>query len=376
MPSSPRLRLLTADTGGGHRAAANAIAASVERLRPDVTVEILDVFGAARGPARHMPAWYAWVMGWPRLWLTMFRALDGRRRRHLMWAPLTLMEPDWFRQVVVRGSHDALVILHPAFPTCASLWASREASRPAVCTVVTDPVSGHASWFEGKVDLMVVSTERAAARARTLGVDEDRLAIIDHPVHPRVPTLSKSREALRERYRWQGASVVLCTGGGDASQTLFEVVTALRAIKDARIVVVCGRNEALRRKLGDIAGVEALGFVDDLPERMAAADIVVSKAGPSTVAEAGAVGTPLVIYGYMPGQEDGNLDWVVERGWGCVALGSGKVRAAVEGLLADTDGLRRRRKTALAAAAQPSASCRIAALLLERAQEVFDARNR
>ena len=201
-------------------------------------------------------------------------------------------------------------------------------------------------------------------------------ALADHPVHPRIPALSRQRDDLRRRYGWSDRKVVLCTGGGDAAGTLSTVAAALRENTDAHVVVVCGRNQALRKALSAIDGLEVLGFVDDLPERMAAADVVVTKAGPSTLAEAGAVGTPVVVYDHMPGQEVGNLQWVTSRGWGRVADQLAQVAPQVNAWLDDVDARRALRDRAQAKAGSPTASDRIARLLLERARDAYQARAR
>ena len=62
-----------------------------------------------------------------------------------------------------------------------------------------------------------------------------------------------------------------------------------------------------------------LGFVDHMPELMRACDLVVTKAGPGAIAEALATGVPLIITGFLPGQESPNVDFVVESGIGAFA---------------------------------------------------------
>jgi 1,2-diacylglycerol 3-beta-galactosyltransferase len=57
-----------------------------------------------------------------------------------------------------------------------------------------------------------------------------------------------------------------------------------------------------------------LGFRNDVPELMRAADLLVTKAGPGTLAEASVAEVPVVVYDYVPGQERGNLDWVRTNG--------------------------------------------------------------
>ena len=89
-----------------------------------------------------------------------------------------------------------------------------------------------------------------------------------------------------------------------------------------QLVVVCGRNEKLRRRLHELEAqtpMLILGFVDYMPELMRACDLVVTKAGPGAIAEALATGVPLVITGFLPGQESPNVDFVVESGIGAFA---------------------------------------------------------
>jgi 1,2-diacylglycerol 3-beta-galactosyltransferase len=62
--------------------------------------------------------------------------------------------------------------------------------------------------------------------------------------------------------------------------------------------------------------VLGLGFVSNMADYMVAADILVSKAGPGTIAEAAAVGLPVMLTSFLPGQEAGNVDFVLENGFG------------------------------------------------------------
>ncbi|TMG61416.1 MAG: glycosyltransferase [Chloroflexi bacterium] len=89
-----------------------------------------------------------------------------------------------------------------------------------------------------------------------------------------------------------------------------------------QLAVVCGRNEKLRRRLYELevsTPMLVFGFVDYMPELMRACDLVVTKAGPGAIAEALATGLPLVITGFLPGQESPNVDFVVESGIGAFA---------------------------------------------------------
>ena len=89
-----------------------------------------------------------------------------------------------------------------------------------------------------------------------------------------------------------------------------------------QLIVVCGRNERLRGHLSRLRYATptlVLGFIDNMPELMRASDVAVTKAGPGAIVEALATGLPLIITGYLPGQETPNVDFVVGSGFGMYA---------------------------------------------------------
>jgi UDP-N-acetylglucosamine:LPS N-acetylglucosamine transferase len=136
------------------------------------------------------------------------------------------------------------------------------------------------------------------------------------------------------------------------------------------LVVVCGRNETLKAKLEDLAHslptpVTVLGFTDRIPELMRAADLLVTKAGPGTLAEANAAQLPVVVYDYVPGQERGNVDFVRHNGIGEVAINSAaEVVRAVERLVKNDARLAQMRHNQELVAPKRS-SRRIAALIAQ-----------
>src|SRR5205823_8447529 len=82
------------------------------------------------------------------------------------------------------------------------------------------------------------------------------------------------------------------------------------------LVVVCGRNDMLRRSVDRLSArmsVRALGFTDTVADLMRAADVLVTKAGGLTLAEAFCSGVAVVVTDALPGQEAGNLEYVMRR---------------------------------------------------------------
>jgi hypothetical protein len=209
-------------------------------------------------------------------------------------------------------------------------------------TVVTDLIDLHRGWALPDADLVVVPTEQAAEAVRDLGVPTERVQLLGLPVDLRFrPPAPGERQALRRRFGLEeGRPTLLVLGGGDGSGKMLQKVRALAwGAHEWQVIAVCGRNEKLRRRLSRVhfsTPTAVLGFVDNMPALMRAADLVVTKAGPGAIAESLATGVALVLTGYLPGQETANVRFVTAAGFGLYAPRRDELREAVERLLSDS----------------------------------------
>jgi 1,2-diacylglycerol 3-beta-galactosyltransferase len=131
------------------------------------------------------------------------------------------------------------------------------------------------------------------------------------------------------------------------------------------LAIVAGRNESLRARLSAVnwqIPTFVYGFERRMPEMMQAADLLVTKAGPGTVMEAINAGLPLVLYSRLPGQEDGNVDYVVEEGIGVWAPGASNTARAVQRWLQNPAAMARATETCRQLA-RPQAAFEIAEIL-------------
>jgi 1,2-diacylglycerol 3-beta-galactosyltransferase len=158
--------------------------------------------------------------------------------------------------------------------------------------------------------------------------------------------------------------------GGEGGGKLLPTTLALAKSRlPFHLVVVTGRNAALKTKLEELAPtlptpMTVLGFRNDVPELMRAADLLVTKAGPGAIAEASIAEVPVVVYDFVPGQERGNLDYVRTNGIGVVALTAAEVVASVTRIVHNQERLvaMRARQTSIA---PRGSSRRIAELIAE-----------
>ena len=136
-----------------------------------------------------------------------------------------------------------------------------------------------------------------------------------------------------------------------------------------QLVIVTGRNKELRKQLEQHPWqipVQIYGFVTDMPDFMRASDVLISKAGPGTISEAFIAGLPVILYSKMPGQEDGNVDFVVVEGAGVWAPQPHQAVATLR-IWLDQPETRAAASANALRLARPDASRRIARLLVQKA---------
>jgi 1,2-diacylglycerol 3-beta-galactosyltransferase len=372
-----RALLLISDTGGGHRSAANAIAAALQERGPSDPFEtrIEDVAAHCAFPLTQLGLGYSMALRYaPPVYGALYYATNGRRRYRALVRFCEPLYRERLRDLFVDYQPDVIISVHPLL-NHAALRARDDAhmAHVPVVTVITDLGKVHESWLVPNADAVVVPAREVHQRALSRGVPTTRLHLLGHPIHPKFDDVVGSKAKLRAQLGLPPAEtpVVMLMAGGEGGGKLLSTARALaKARLPIELVVVCGRNESLVQKLGELAPslptpMHVLGFTDKIPEYFRAVDLLVTKAGPGTLAEANAAQLPVVVYDYVPGQERGNVDFVRRNDLGAIALtGASAVVAAVRSLIGQPDRLEAIRRNQESVAPVRS-SRRIAALISE-----------
>lgn len=368
-----RALLLISDTGGGHRSAANAIVAALEEDGSYET-RIEDVAAHCAFPLTQLGLGYSMALRYaPPVYGALYYATNGRRRYRALVRFCEPLYRERLRDLFISYKPDVIVSVHPLL-NHAALRARDDArmQHVPVVTVITDLGKVHESWLVANADAVVVPAREVYQRALSRGVPPARLHLLGHPIHPKFDDVTGSKANLRKALGLPlDVPIVMLMAGGEGGGKLLSTALALaRAKLPIELVVVCGRNESLAQKLGELAKslpapVHVLGFTDKIPEYFRAVDLLVTKAGPGTLAEANAAQLPVIVYDYVPGQERGNVDFVRHNGLGLIALtGSRAVVSAVRSLIDQPDRLEMIRHNQEVVAPRRS-SRRIAALISE-----------
>jgi processive 1,2-diacylglycerol beta-glucosyltransferase len=259
-----------------------------------------------------------------------------------------------------------------------SAYKNEFADAPPVVAIVTD-FAVHRFWMHANIDRYVVATVAMRDALVRRGLRPDAISVSGIPVRGEFVPSGESRAKLSERLHLPpGRQVVLLMGGGLG---IAPIERMLRALKPVRVpivaVVVAGKNARISRRLTETADsvsfpIRALPFVENVYDYMHAADVLVTKPGGLTTAEALVAQVPLVICKPLPGQEERNARVLIEAGAAVRARRLDELAKMVESLLAD----RSRREAMLAAGGRlrrPNAAAeaaRMIALVAESRKEI------
>jgi 1,2-diacylglycerol 3-beta-galactosyltransferase len=319
----PKILFLFSDTGGGHRSAAEAIIEAINLEFPgQFDTEMVDIFRNAPSPLHLAIPTYPMFAQMPSIWEISYSLFDGRRRVIVANSVLTPYVRQYYEKLIDAHPCDLIVSCHPVpISSFIDILEQKGSNRPPFLTVVTDLVTTPAFWYDRRSDKIVVPTEYAKQRGLFLGMREEQFEVIGLPVADRFTHPDGDKRALRERLGWpQDLPIILIVGGGEGMGPIGKNALAIdKARLPAGLVVICGRNKRLKERLENhewSIPSYIYGFVREMPDFMAAADVLVTKAGPGTISEAFISGIPLILYSRMPGQEDGNVAYVMEEGAG------------------------------------------------------------
>jgi 1,2-diacylglycerol 3-beta-galactosyltransferase len=324
-----RILILMSDTGGGHRASAQALKAAFDELYPDrFQIDIIDLISDYLiWPLNQLPKMYPFFSNdAPWAWKLLYNSNSTASWGNALSFFGSKVSIGRVRGAFEKFKPDLIISVHPLLQT-VSLWAMQGMpQRIPFVTVVTDLSTGHPLWFNPGVDACYVASEYTVGLAKQAGLRPDQIHLFGLPIRPAFSHPTRPKPELRKLLGMDASlPAALLIGGGEGVGPVEQIAAELSKSLSAgsqplgQVVVICGRNREMEERLAARQWpipVVVKGFVDNMPDWMAACDCVVTKAGPGTIAEALISGLPILLSGYIPGQEEGNLPYVVDNGVG------------------------------------------------------------
>lgn len=374
-PSSPRrVVFLHTTAGGGHTSAAKAIIEALHAKYGDgVSCEMIDVLkDYAPKPLDMAPEAYNQMMKAPQLYRQVYELGDGHRRSRLITRSITMYTRRQADRMLDNHRADVIVSTYH-FGNAPTLDALERRGNPIpFINVITDMVTIPPVWFDARADLTIVPTEPAFHQAVIAGMPQAGLRRIGLPVSPQFMPGTDKR-ALRQKLGWPiDRPVVLLMAGGTGVGPLASVGEAIAtAGLPIRLVIVTGKNKRLAARITQEPWAKDLlvySFVNNMPEFMQAADILVTKAGPGSITESLNVNLPMILFSRVPGQEEGNAEYVTHSGAGYWAPKKKELVATLRYLLSDKTALKRA-QLAAKRLSNPKAATMIADVIMKTANK-------
>jgi 1,2-diacylglycerol 3-beta-galactosyltransferase len=320
-----RILILMSDTGGGHRASAQALKAGFDELYPGrFHIDIIDLISDHLiWPLNQLPKMYPFLSNdAPWMWKALYDSQSTGSWGNALAVVGSRVSISRVRAAFEKYQPGMIISVHPLLQT-VSLWALKSMPRriPFV-TVVTDLSTGHPLWFNPGVDGCYVASEYTVELAKKAGLRPEQIHLFGLPIRPAFSHRTRPKAELRKVLGMDATlPAALLIGGGEGVGPVEQIANQLaKSLCNGQalgqMVVICGRNREMEERLASQVWpmpVVVKGFVDNMPDWMAACDCVVTKAGPGTIAEALISGLPILLSGYIPGQEEGNIPYVVNN---------------------------------------------------------------
>lgn len=342
-----KVHIVFHDGGGGHRNAAVALETVISRQQRDWQVELiqfqdltdrLDILRKLTGIRIQQQYNILLQNGWTLGSQYLLRVLQATIR--LFHKPLVqLLEKFWREKPA-----DLLISVIPHFnrQICES-WTSVYPGRPFV-TIITDLADFPPRfWIEPIPEQYVIAgTEKAAEQAHAMGHDDAHVFRTSGMIlRPDFYVADDSNPIkFREDMGLRGdlpTAIVLF--GGHGSKVMYDITEKLNAAgRPLQLILICGRNQVLAAKLRAKQWkmpVHIIGFTKEVHKLMRAADFLIGKPGPGSIAEAMVRKLPVLIEcnAWTLPQERYNAEWVQEKQVGIVLKSFSEVAAAVKQML-------------------------------------------
>lgn len=347
--NTPKILIISSDTGGGHRSAAKAIVEGVQRFweGESAAVRVIKAVEDSHHITDKLVGFYNWVLRHKQGWM-----------KYLYWA-INRFRPEtreffykrcigYTRDLFEKWCPHIVVSVHPLTQHFFArvLKELNLSEQVPLVTVVTDPCYGFwKGWACDDVSLYLVANDNARRQLIDYGISPEKIKISGMPVHPKFHEVTEiDAQDARKAFGLSPDKFTVFVnagwiGGGNIPQIFRELV---RGELDVQAIFLAGKNEELRAEAEELAlkakfPVKVIGYSDEIEKLMQSANVMISKLGGLTTFEALACRLPIIADATTPPmpQEAGTVQMVEERGAAILLKRSADIVPTIRDLVVD-----------------------------------------
>ena len=304
-----KILVIYATAGAGHRRAAEAVAQALKD-NPRHTTVLADALEYASWLYKYTySGTYTFLITkCPWLWAFFFGLLNIPWLQSSVWTLRRIQNTingQGLERFLIRENFDYIISTH-FFPNeVVSALKSRGKISSKVISCITD-FDVHRFWLGSGIDIYTCASSWTADKLSRLGVKPEQIKIIGIPTDASFSKHPDARQVRRKLEIDESAFTVLIATGSFGIGPIEELIDRLPGIQ---VMVVCGHNKVLYERLRGRGSkmIKIYGLVKNMDELMAAADVMITKPGGLSIAEALVTGLPLIFFSAIPGQETQNI---------------------------------------------------------------------
>jgi UDP-N-acetylglucosamine:LPS N-acetylglucosamine transferase len=348
--NAPKILIISSDTGGGHRSAAQALVEGIDRFWKggSKTVRVIKAVEESHHITQKLVGFYNWLLRNKQHWM-----------KYVFWA-MNRFRPEtreffhrrcigFCRDIFEKWCPHIVVSVHPLTQHIFGRILRELNLRDQIplVTVVTDPCYGFwKGWACDDVSLYLVANDDARRQLIDYGVSPEKIKISGLPLHPKFREVTEAdAQNARRAYGLDPDKFTVFVnagwiGGGNIPAIFRELV---RGELDVQAIFLAGKNEDLRREAEELAKsakfpVKVIGYSDEIEKLMQSANVMVSKLGGLTTFEALACRLPIIADATTPPmpQEAGTVKLIARRGAGIMLEKASDIVPTIRSLTGDS----------------------------------------
>lgn len=221
-------------------------------------------------------------------------------------------------ELVDEYQPDAIVCTHVFAAAVVNVLKASYHLQAITVGVITD-FTVHPFWEDTpNLDYYVTASEYLAYQLLKKGLDAEKMLPFGIPIHPKFSEKLPQAEARCQLGLDEKRKTILIMGGSMGHGRFDELIARLDKLPiDFQLLVICGSNDAMRQKLSALETTKPMqvyGFVDNVDVFMDASDCLIGKPGGLTTSEALAKELPMIMVDPIPGQEERNVEFLLNNG--------------------------------------------------------------